>query len=50
MIIYILKKFFKILIGDLSLTERAMFWNRFNTLMADVAEAVAKGAVEGLKK
>ena len=46
MIKFLLKKFFKLFLGDLSNQEKAGFWLRFNKLMSDVTEA----AVRGLKK
>ena len=49
MIKYFLKKFFKILIGDLTAQEKADFWFRFNTLITDVAKATAEGAVRGIR-
>ena len=50
MILYILKKFFRIIIGDLPPEKRAMLWNRFVILLEDVAKAVAEGAVAGAMK
>lgn len=50
MIIYLLKKFFKAIIGDLPEEKKRELWLRFNTLLADVASAAAKGAVEGIMK
>ena len=50
MIIYLLKKFFRVIIGDLPPEKKAMFWSRFETLLADVTEAAVKGAVAGATK
>ena len=50
MIKYFLKKLFRVLIGNLTEKEKAEFWHRFNTLMTDIAEAAAKGAIEGAVK
>lgn len=57
MIIYLLRKFFKIIIGELPPEQKTVFWNKFNTLLeeatkagAAIAEAGAKGAVEGAIK
>lgn len=50
MIKYLLKKLFKAVIGDLPPEKRVMFWNRFETLLIDVARAVAEGAVKGVIK
>ena len=50
MIIYILKKFFRIIIGDLPPEKRTEMWSRFNTLLIDIARASAEGAVVGTLK
>jgi len=50
MIIYILKKLFRVVIGDLPPEKRAIFWNRFSTLLEDIAKAVAEGVVTGVMK
>lgn len=48
MILYLLKKFFKVIIGDLPSEKRVEFWSKFSTLLEDIAKAVAEGAVKGL--
>ncbi len=50
MIIYILRKLFKAVIGDLPLEKRAMLWNRFVILLEDVVKVAAEGAVAGAMK
>ena len=49
MIIYILKKLFKTVIGNLSEEQKRQLWARFNVLLMDIvkagAEGIAKGAV-----
>ena len=50
MIIYILKKFFRLVIGDLPPEKRAIFWNKFETLLTEVTKAIAEGAVKGMKE
>jgi len=47
MLIYLLKKFFAISIGKLPPEQRTLLWNRFTTLLMDVAKAAAEGAVQG---
>lgn len=50
MLIYLLKKFFRMVIGELPPEQRTIFWNKFVTLLGEVTEAATKGAVEGIKK
>lgn len=47
MIIYLLKKFFKIIIGDLPEEQKHKFWLDFNDLLKEVIKAAAEGAVKG---
>ena len=50
MIKFILTKTFGLLIGKFSDKEKAEFWNKFNTLLSEVAKAAVRGAIEGAIK
>ncbi len=50
MIIYLLRKFFKIAIGSLPSEKRTVFWNKFTTLLEEVVKAAAAGAASGAIK
>lgn len=50
MIKFLLTKTFGILIGKFTPAEKAEFWNKFNTLLSEVAKAAAKGMIEGAIK
>ena len=50
MIKYLLKKFFKIIIGDLPEEQKRQFWAKFNILLMDITKAAAEGAVAGAMK
>jgi hypothetical protein len=50
MIKFILTKAFPVLIGKFSESEKAEFWNKFNTLLAEVVKAGAAGAIEGVSR
>ena len=50
MIIYLLRKFFKVIIGDLPKEQRIEFGRQFNVLLGEIAKKAAEGAVRGLKK
>ena len=50
MIIYLLKKMFKLIIGDLPEAQRIEFRRQFNKLLGDIAKAAAEGAVAGAIK
>ena len=50
MIKYILTKTFGLLIGNFTSQQKADFWNKFNTLLSEVAKAAVKGAIEGMTK
>ena len=47
MLIWILKKTFGALIGNLPPEQRTVLWNNFTTLLATAAKAAAAGAVSG---
>ena len=46
----LLTKIFGTLIGNFTPQQKAEFWNRFNTLLSDVAKAAVSGAIEGATK
>ena len=50
MIKFILTKAFSVLIGNFTSEQKAEFWNKFNTLLSEVAKAAVKGAIEGAVK
>lgn len=50
MIIYILKKFFKIVIGNLPEEKKRELWIKFNILLEEVVKAAAAGAVSSVMK
>lgn len=47
MIKFILTKTFGILIGNFTEKQKAEFWNKFNTLLSEIAKAAVAGAIEG---
>ena len=47
MILWTLKKFMGILIGRVPEKDRGKYWIAFNSLMAEIVRAGARGAVEG---
>ena len=50
MIKFILTKAFSVLIGNFTPEQKAEFWNKFNTLLSEVAKSAAQGAVNGMMK
>ena len=50
MLKFILTKTFGLLIGNFSAQQKAEFWNKFNTLLSEVAKAAVAGAIEGAVK
>ncbi len=50
MIKFILTKTFSLLIGNFTPEQKAEFWNKFNTLLSEVAKAAVAGAIEGATK
>ncbi len=50
MIKFLLTKTFGLLIGNFTPSQRAEFWNKFNTLLSEVAKAAVAGAIEGASK
>lgn len=47
MIKFLLTKTFGILIGKFTPEQKAEFWNKFNSLLSEVAKAAVSGAIEG---
>lgn len=50
MIKFILTKTFGLLIGNFTPAQKSEFWNKFNTLLSEVARAAVAGAIEGAVK
>ncbi len=50
MIKFLLTKTFGLLIGNFTPAQKAEFWNKFNTLLSEVAKAAVAGAIEGASK
>lgn len=50
MIIYIFKKLFKTIIGNIPKDKQAELWFMFNKLMAEITKAAIEGAVKGIKE
>lgn len=48
MIIYLLRKMFRLIIGDLPEAQRIEFRRQFNRLLGEIAKAVAEGATRGM--
>ncbi len=48
MIIYLLKKFFSIIIGKLPEEQKRKLWARFNVLLMDITKAAVSGATENI--
>ena len=46
----IITKTFGLLIGKFTPAQKAEFWNKFNTLLSEVAKAAVAGAIEGATK
>ena len=50
MLKFILTKTFGLLIGKFTPQQKAEFWNKFNTLISEVAKAAVAGAIEGASR
>lgn len=50
MIIYLLRKMFRLIIGDLPEAQRIEFRRQFYRLLGEIAKASAEGAVKGAMK
>ena len=50
MIKFILTKAFSVLIGNFTPEQKAEFWNKFNTLLSEIAKSAVQGAIEGATK